>query len=122
MTKRKEKTDHDKFEDSLRDNDPSVPSGGQATADEGTSVAEEEMQSSSDEPSYVKIGDVKFGDTLVVVGDEFDCIHDGEEKEVKQYDNGRLYVSCDEGRHFLDRATDLHDYVIGMGAKPAKAV
>jgi len=67
--------------------------------------------------SYVHIEDVKLGDTLVVMGDEYDCLHDGDEKEVKQNANGRLYVECEEGDHWLDKGVDIHDYVIGLGTK-----
>lgn len=82
---------------------------------EGTTADEEQ----SDEPSYVKIENVKLDDVLVVMGDEYDCLHDGEEKEVKQNEHGRLYVDCEEGRHWLDK-TDIHDYVIGLGVKEKK--
>lgn len=85
---------------------------------EGTTADEEH----SGEPSYCKISDVKLGDSLMVLGDEVDCMHDGETKEVKQNANGRLYVECEEGKHYLDRVTDMHDYVLGLGVKPAKTV
>lgn len=89
----------------------------------GQETQPEEKQQAGDnaeglvEPDYIKIGDVKLGDTLHVMGDEFDCLHDGASVEVMQNENGRLYVECEEGRHFLDRATDLHDYVLGLGVK-----
>ena len=85
---------------------------------EGTTIDDER----SDEPIYAKVEDVKLGDTLVVTGDEYDCVHDGDEKEVKQDWNGRLFVDCDEGKHHLDKGTDIHDYIIGFLLKPAKAV
>lgn len=70
-----------------------------------------------DEQSYVHIEDVKLGDKLVVMGDEYDCLHDGEEREVLQNENGRLYVDCEEGKHWLDKGVDIHDYLIGLGSK-----
>lgn len=104
MTKRKAKADD---WDATNDVDPDQ---------EGTTADQEQ----SSEPSYVKIENVKLGDNLVVMGDEFDCLHDGEEKEVKQNEHGRLFVDCEEGRHWLDK-TDIHDYVVGLGVKEQKA-
>lgn len=107
MTKRKDRADE--FGDTNLHGTENV------AADEGTTAEEEK----SDEPTYVKVEDVKLGDVLVVTGDEYDCVHDGEEKEVKQDWNGRLYVDCEEGKHHLDKGTDIHDYVIGFLLKQA---
>ena len=109
MTKRKDKAPDDWGDTNPHDTE------NVAVKNEGTTAEEEQ----SGEHVYVKVADVKMGDTLVVTGDEYDCIHDGEEKEVKQDWNGRLFVDCDEGQHFLDKGTDIHDYVIGLMLKPA---
>lgn len=107
MTRRK-----DKDESSLYGMDGTAAGSLDEAHPEGTSAEEEK----SSESSYIKIGSVKLGDTLVVLGDEFDCLHDGDEREVLQDDRGRLYVECEEGKHWLDK-TDIHDYVVGLGTK-----
>lgn len=99
MTKRKDKSD-----------DTNTQGTENVAADEGTTAEQEQH-------SYVHISDVKLGDKLVVMGDEYDCLHDGEEREVLQNENGRLYVDCEEGKHWLDKGVDIHDYLIGLGSK-----
>lgn len=62
--------------------------------------------------AFAKVSDVSVGTKLVADGG-FPCIADGAVVEVA--DEGRgLFVSCAEGRHYLDGQTDDGTEYIGL--------
>ena len=42
---------------------------------------------------------LKIGD-IIIVDDGFDCMEEGEEKEIFD-DDGNLYIICNQGKHYL---------------------
>lgn len=56
----------------------------------------------------LKLSDLKAGDTLVADGG-FDCLNLGQSCVVLRDADKRLYVSCSEGRHYLDGQVDHED-------------
>ena len=49
---------------------------------------------------------LKAGD-YVKVDSGFDCIPDGSVRAVEKDEEGRLFIACDEGRHYLDGQLDF---------------
>lgn len=58
----------------------------------------------------MKLTDVKEGDIIIADGG-FTCMEAGEHKV---YDDGRFYIKCDEGKHFLEGQEDENGNLIGV--------
>lgn len=63
--------------------------------------------------NYVRLADVEAGQSLVADGG-FTCLAPGEVVHVHRDANGALFVSCDEGQHFLDGQEDESGRLVGL--------
>lgn len=61
----------------------------------------------------MRLDELKAGD-VVIVDDGFACIRPGV-LTVNADDDGKLYIPCDEGRHYLD--VDFNDPALIVGLK-----
>lgn len=69
----------------------------------------------------MKLTQIKPGDRIVATGG-FLCLNDEEALEVFVEENSnRLWVPCDDGRHYLDLDTARNDRDELLGWSPAKA-
>lgn len=67
----------------------------------------------------LKLADVKAGDILITDAG-FSCMKAGAEHVVRADEkDGKLYVSCNDGRHFLDGQVDSGGMLIGLTRKSA---
>lgn len=60
----------------------------------------------------MKLSDIKAGD-MVRVDDGFPCMSEGL-KTVAANEGGDLYVTCDDGKHFLDGQEDENGDLLGI--------
>lgn len=64
---------------------------------------------------YAKLSQLKAGDP-VEVDTGFACLYPGIHF-VSQWQDGRLYLHCNDGQHFLDGQTDNGEDIIGIYAE-----
>jgi hypothetical protein len=64
---------------------------------------------------FAKLSEIKPGDMLITDGG-FTCIGNLEQREVQKDDEGRLFISCADGRHYLGRRSELSgdDTLVGL--------
>ena len=56
-----------------------------------------------------KLNDIQLGDTVVVNG--LDCVKNGEERVIKQNEEGLLYFDCSMDGHYIHMMVDAHGNV-----------
>ena len=67
----------------------------------------------------MKFADVKEGDMLIADGG-FTCIKEDARLNVKENEDGDLYVPCESGQHFLDGQIDYDNGALVGFSRPKK--
>ncbi|MCG5239559.1 hypothetical protein MCW82_07225 [Azospirillum doebereinerae] len=80
------------------------------------------MMFDSNGKAYASVAETKEG-TVLVADAGFTCIESGAELTVQSDPVNGLYVSCGDGKHFLDGQCDDHTapdaFYVGLYPKPA---
>jgi len=70
-----------------------------------------------------KISELREGDWIKVTGDYFDCMCEGDLKQVKLSTGGDFFIDCTEGGHLLDgQCEDDDSTLIGLEKVDIKAL
>lgn len=62
---------------------------------------------------YAKLSELKVGDSVQVDGG-FSCMARESIKQVKVDPNGRKWIACKDGKHYLDGQADDGEHCVGV--------
>lgn len=63
--------------------------------------------------NFAELKSVKAGDILKTDGG-FTCMPEGVLRKVQADGEGNLYISCDDGEHYLDGQADARGHLTGL--------